>query len=133
MKVLDRIRRTIESHTKSDRNISKASQKATHSAPDLINVSNNAHTAHIIDTNASQSGKEIVTAKDIVSPIKNKINHIQNQTDCKAQLPSSKLMENWSAYMTNMGTHFRQIAEESLFRSQYLTMNTADPVYFLII
>jgi hypothetical protein len=51
----------------------------------------------------------------------------------KPESPKSNLIENWSAYMTSMGSHYRAIAQESLFRSQYLSVNPTDSVYFYLI
>lgn len=63
-----------------------------------------------------------------------KSDHIPVQTQnheegSKVGIPSSRLVENWSVYMASMGSHFKQVAEESLFRSQYLAMTPTDPVY----
>lgn len=133
MNVHDRLEKIIvpqlkEEEVKSSEDSSPCTQKEA-LAPDLPLNQINTTVVHCLDTKTLRSGNEIISDADPNAQLDPDMNHSPQKEVLGEPQSSSNLMKNWSLYMTNMGSHFRQIAEESQFRSQYLAMSDPVKVY----
>jgi hypothetical protein len=123
MAVLGRLKRTVESYTPQSvtLKVPRQSLKKTPPPKRLATLEN-----------IKIKEKLLKPALEPIDRSTIKRDSAKNIMSDKSQIDLTKLMENWSLYMANMGSHFKQIAEESHFRSKYLTTSTPDPVCLLI-
>jgi type IV secretory pathway VirB10-like protein len=144
MSVLDRLKKNIESYTpryikpvtpetKSLQQTPKTTPSSKQSsAPANLPNPEQEKTRSLSETPKSlNQAMKRLGAIDRSTP--NSLKLDLTKSEFSANRSPAKLIENWSLYMTNMGSHFKQIAEESLFRSQYLSVSAPDPVCFLFL